>query len=336
MKRWKKILASLTVVLLLLAALYAVMIRRPVPDEIQYGVSFNTPYAYELGLDWQEVFEAILMDLGVERFRLAAHWDLVEPEDGQWNFEELDYQMRRAQEEGAEVIFGVGKRLPRWPECHVPQWAQELSQEEREQQILEYIKTVVERYRGYDNIIMWQVENEAFLFIFAHEYCTGFDKKFLEKEIELVKSLDPAGRDILLTDSADLGVWARAYKRGDAFGTTLYKYVWNEVNGEVKNLLPASWYRAKSTLMEWVFGPKEVILIELSLEPWLSESVVDAPFETQLERMSPERFDEVLEYARGTHMEKQYLWGAEWWYYMKQNGYPEFWEKGKEVFGEEG
>lgn len=331
MNIWKKIILSVIIFIATLLLLYLIMIQRPAPKDIQYGVSFNTPYANELQLDWKEVFEAILVDLGVKHFRLSAHWDLVEPENDQWNFVELDYQMKRAKEEGTQVIFGIGKRLPRWPECHVPIWARDIDTEKQQSEILEYIEKVVTRYKDYDNIVMWQVENEPFLFFFAHEYCSGFDKKFLEKEIALVKSLDST-REVLVTDSADLGLWARAYKRGDTFGTTLYLYVWNDKWGSIKNRLPSSWYRAKSTLMEWLYGKKEIILIELSLEPWLSESVVDAPIETQLERMNPERFDEVLEYAKNTRMQKQYLWGAEWWYYMKEQGYPEFWEKAKEIF----
>jgi len=331
MKKNKKITLIVSVLIVLFLGVYLLLINKPTPDKIQYGVSFNTPYAYELRLDWKKVYEAVLTELDVNHLRLSAHWDLVEPEDDKWNFEELDYQVIRAKEEGADVIFGVGKRLPRWPECHVPDWAKGLTLEEQENKILEYIKVVVDRYKDYENIIMWQVENEAFLSIFAHQYCAGFDVKFLEEEIALVKSLDPT-RQVLLTDSADLGLWSGPYSRGDLFGTTLYLYVWNEKMGAIKNYLPSSWYRAKSSLMEIFHGKKEIILIELSLEPWLSESVVDAPFETQLERMNPERFDEVLKYAKDTRMQKQYLWGAEWWYYMNENGYPEFWEKAKEVF----
>ena len=43
------------------------------PKDIQYGVSFNTLYAQELGLPWEEVYTAILEDLQVRHLRLAAH-----------------------------------------------------------------------------------------------------------------------------------------------------------------------------------------------------------------------------------------------------------------------
>ena len=178
---------------------------------------------------------------------------------------------------------------------------------------------------------MWQVENEPFLNIFANEHCGNLDVEFFEKEIEFVKSLD-SSREVLVTDSSDLSLWNQAYQRGDVFGTTMYLYVSNKYIGPTKNLLPSSWYRVKIKAMEWLYGEKESMIIELSAEPWLLQSVVDTPLDLQLKRMSLDKFDEVIRYAENTRFDKQYLWGAEWWYYLKENGIDEYWEKGKEVF----
>jgi len=47
------------------------------------------------------------------------------------------------------------------------------------------------------------------------------------------------------------------------------------------------------------------------------------------------KFDEIVAYARQTSFEKQYLWGAEWWYYLKEKqGHPEFWEKARRLYRE--
>ena len=147
MKNFFRILIALVTLVIFFSIFYILMIHRDVPDKIQYGMSFNTLYASELHLDWKEVYEQILTDLNVKHFRLAAHWNLVEDEDNVWNFEEMDYQVERAKEEGADIIFGVGRRLPRWPECHIPHWAIDLSWEEQKKQILEYIEVVVNRYK---------------------------------------------------------------------------------------------------------------------------------------------------------------------------------------------
>jgi hypothetical protein len=154
---------------------------------------------------------------------------MVEPQDGNFNFEELDYQVKKAQENNVEIIFALGKRLPRWPECHIPEWALNLSSEEQEQKILIYIQKIIERYDSYDAIKIWQVENEPFLSVFAKDHCFDFSKKFLKKEIELVKSLDSKNRPILITDSGELSLWVNAYRFGDMLGTTMYVYSWNSI-----------------------------------------------------------------------------------------------------------
>lgn len=301
------------------------------PKHIQYGMSFNTLYARELGLNWREVYDAFLSELGVRHLRLAAHWDMVEPENNVFNFSELDYQLDRAHDYGAEVIFGVGRRLPRWPECHAPSWAGHLSPDERQPEILEYIEVVVNRYKDNPAITHWQVENEPYLEVFAKEHCGDLDEDFLQEEIDLVRELDPT-RPILMTDSGNLGTWISPYRKSDVFGTSVYVYFWNPELGQFKTILPPYVYRMKENLVNLFFGEKEVMLIELSLEPWLLEPVVDVPTDIQYARMNLKKFDEIIEYAKETRFQKQYLWGGEWWYWLRQRGHPEMWERGKEVF----
>jgi hypothetical protein len=297
-------------------------------------MSFNTPYARELGLDWEETYRAILSDLGVQKLRLAAHWPMVEPEDDVWNFTELDRQMELAEQHGARVVLAVGRRLPRWPECHVPAWATMQEWEQQKEEIREYMRVVVDRYKDNPALAYWQVENEPFLTVFAFEHCGFLDEKFLDEEIALVRSLD-TDTPVLVTDSGNLGTWFGAYRRGDLFGTSVYVYLYNPETGPFKTVLPPQVYTAKQRLMELLFGKKETLLIELSLEPWLDESVATAPLATQMERMPINRMDEIVEYARDTKLETQYLWGAEWWYWLKEkHRHPEYWEYAKRLFGE--
>jgi hypothetical protein len=327
----KKLIAAsvlLAVIILYYAFSYAKKVEQP-----EYGVSFNTIYAQELGLNWKEVYDAMLGDLGVRRLRLAAHWNMVEKEDDKYSFEEMDYQVEEAAKRDATVIFAVGKRLPRWPECHIPEWAINLSQEEMEAEILEYLETFVNRYKKYDNIIMWQVENEPFLGVFALDHCNNFEKEFLQEEIDLVRSLDDKDRPIMITDSGELSVWGRSFNMGDVFGTTMYLYSWNSVMGEFRNwwFTPGS-YSFRENLWQFFGSDNEAIIAELALEPWLDKPVIHERTDVQLRRMSPEKFEKVIEFAKQTGMRKQYLWGAEWWYYMKLQGNEWYWERGKELF----
>lgn len=318
------IIAVLSFCLLLLA-------HKERPDAITYGMSFNTLYARQLGLDWQEVYDAFLNDLGVRHLRLAAHWPMVEPARDEYNFEELDYQLDRAEEAGAEVIFAVGRRLPRWPECHVPEWAEALSWEEQKSEIRELVREVVIRYRDQSVITHWQVENEPFLGVFAQEHCGELDEEFLHEEIALVHELDPQ-RPVLVTDSGNLGTWIGAYRAGDAFGTSVYVHFWNPELGQFKTVLPPWAYRVKENLMQLFFGEKPTYLIELSAEPWLVEPITQVDIETQYSRMDLRKFNEILEYAEATRFKYQYLWGAEWWYWLRERGHSEMWERGKELF----
>lgn len=327
----KKIAVFILILVVLLGVALFFLAQKPAPERITYGMSFNTPYAIELGLNWREAYDAIIDELGVRHLRLAAHWPMVEEKEDVYSFEELDYQLDKAEEVGADVILAVGRRLPRWPECHVPEWAEKLEWEQQKEQIRDYLEAVVTRYQGRPNIVYWQIENEPYLQVFAFEHCGELDEEFLLEEIELVRKLDPT-RPILVTDSGNLGKWASAYKHGDAFGTSVYVYFWNPELGQFKTVLPPWFYRAKENFISLFYGDKPTFLIELSAEPWLLEPVVDVDIETQYSRMDLDKVDEIIAYARETRYDKQYLWGAEWWYWLKEKGHPELWEKGQEIF----
>lgn len=302
------------------------------PERTTYGATFATPYARDLGLDWRKVYDEMFTELGVRHVRLAAHWPMVEPHDDAFNFTELDHQLRRAKEADADVILSVGRRLPRWPECHDPQWVEGLSKEQQREERLEYVRAVVERYRDEPHITHWQVENEPYLVVFARKHCGELDEQFFKREIELVRELD-TNTPILLTDSGNLGTWWRPYRLGDAFGTSVYKYFWHPEVGTFESVLPPEWYRAKLATMQLLFGKKPAFLIELAAEPWLPNPITEVPLDVQLERMNPERFDEMIQFAKDTHLSQQYLWGVEWWYWLKErHGDPRLWERAKELF----
>ncbi|NEN92996.1 MAG: hypothetical protein F6K48_30555 [Okeania sp. SIO3H1] len=334
MKRFiLKVVKWKLIVLAMLVLLVAVLAQKPKPETIIYGMSFNTPYARELGLDWRETYDAILGELGVRHLRLAARWPMVEPIPNVYNFEELDYQIEQAEEVGVEVVLAVGRRLPRWPECHTPDWASELSLTERNAAQLRMMEVVVNRYKDSPAVRVWQVENEPFLAVFAFDHCGELDTDFLDREIELVRRLDPT-RPIQVTDSGNLGTWYGAYSRGDIFGTSVYVHFWNPELGQFRTWLPPWFYRLKDNVMALRYGEQETVLIELSAEPWLLEPIVDVPVEIQFTRMNLEKFEDILTYAERTHYEKQYLWGAEWWYWLHLQERSEMWERGKRLFPE--
>lgn len=331
MRWWQKITIILIILTATVVALLLWLAYKPIPEQITYGMSFNTMYATELGLDWQETYNAIIDELGVRDLRLAAHWPMVEPAPGEYNFVELDYQVQVAEQVGATVILAVGRRLPRWPECHVPQWARELTSEKRNEAQLAYMTAVVERYRDSHAVIKWQVENEPFLSVFAFEHCGPLDEDFLADEVALVRSLDDT-RPILVTDSGNLGTWRGAFRHGDVFGTSVYVHFWNPDLGQFRTILPAWFYRVKEKTMFLLYGTRPTMLIELSAEPWLVAPIVEVSLAVQYTQMNIEKFEDILSYAVDTRYSEQYLWGAEWWYWLHLQEESGMWNRGKELF----
>lgn len=299
-------------------------------DELAYGVTFSKIQAEELGLDWQAVYLAILSDLGVKKIRLPAYWSEIEPIPDEYNWDDLDWQIKQADKIGVEVILAVGGRLPRWPECHFPDWAQKLTASEREQKILDYIEKVILRYIGEKNIIAWQIENEPFLSHFGD--CPEFKAKFLDQEIALVRSFDD--RPIVVTDSGELSIWLPAARRADIFGTTMYRDTYSKaLKRYIHYPITPGFFRFKKNLARLFAHPDKWIVIELQAEPWGPE-----PYQklTKTERdrtMNLKKFRKILEFGRQAGFREFYLWGAEWWYWERVvNNDDRLWLEAKSLF----
>ncbi len=299
-------------------------------DKVNFGVTFSNYYATELGLDWKETYLAILDDLDVRNIRLAAYWSEIEPEDNAFNFESLDFEVNEAAARNAKIILVVGQKVPRWPECFIPSWARE--HENYRGELLEYVGTVVTRYKDVPNIVYWQIENEPFLARFGD--CAIFEIEALDEEIALVKSLD--SRPILVTDSGELGDWVRARERGDVFGTTMYRDVWFRRTIRFRYPLPPTWFQFKdfvSRAFSDADSTQKVIVVEMQAEAWAKDPIPYISLDEQLKHMNFEGLKENIIYSKKAGFPDIYLWGVEWWYYLKEvHGMPEFWDYAKTLF----
>ena len=197
-----KLLFKSLLALLVLVGLIWLLFNWPVQsknEDMEFGVSFAHHHAESLNLDWKETYVAILDDLKVDKIRIAAYWDRIEKEDGSYNWSDVDWQVKEAQKRGVNLILAMGVKTPRWPECHIPEFYME-NKEDRENALLKFEEVLVNRYKDYDNIIHWQVENEPFLKFFGDCPENAVDANLVDKEIALVKGLDP-DREIIVTDS---------------------------------------------------------------------------------------------------------------------------------------
>ena len=298
---------------------------------LEYGVTFSQKFAQELvGDKWKNMYIDLLDDLKFRELRLVAYWDRVEPEEGKFNFVDLDFQIKEAEKRGAKVVLVLGRKTPRWPECHDPSWAREIqnSKSKIRNKVLNYIKTTIEHYRDNAIITAWQVENEP---LFPFGECAIFPIKFLRDEVNLVRSLD--SRPIVLTDAGELGfAWPFLATRADIFGTTLYRYAHNRILGDTNYwFIPSSFFRVKAWWAKSVWR-KEILISELQAEPWTLQPLSEVKLEDQYKTMNPEKFRKIIEYAEFSDFQKTYLWGAEWWWWLKElKGNPEMWNEVKKI-----
>lgn len=298
-------------------------------NELSYGVTFSKKHAEELGLDWKQLYYDILNELKVEKIRLPAYWDEIEHKNDEYNWLDLDWQIKEAGDK-AEIILAVGGRLPRWPECHFPDWAQGLSEQQREEEILNYIYKTINRYKDNENIVAWQIENEPFLTHFGE--CPKLNKQFLDNEIELVKSLD--NRPIVITDSGELSIWIPAAKRADIFGTTMYRDTYSHfLKRYIHYPIYPGFFRFKKNLTKIFAQPEKWVVIEMQAEPWGSTPYQNLSEEERSITMNLEKFKEMIEFSSKTGFNEFYLWGVEYWYWEKEkNNNNTFWEESKNLF----
>jgi len=328
MRLGKYILITVGTLAALIFVLLYVGVANPRQD-VAWGVNFSEKHTINLHLDWKNTYLAILDDLKARKLKVAVHWDFVEPKEKEFSFADLDWQMSEAGKRGAGVVLAIGMKTPRWPECHIPDWAKSMDKQKQQDEITAYLQAVVARYKSDPALKGWQVENEPY---FQFGDCPWKDDAYLEKEVALVRSLDPA-HPILITDSGEYSTWFKPARLGDVVGSTLYRTVWFKQLGMYADYLWSPlFYKRHAELIKLLFD-KDVIDAELQAEPWGPVLYYDMTVAEQMKSISVGKLRANIDFARRTDMKEAYFWGAEWWYWMKttQND-PSFWNEAKKVF----
>ncbi len=338
---WRKLFALVIIIsgFLWLGAKTYAQAFPPVSEArpIRWGVTFSAKFARQLGLDPHTVYRAMLDELAPKRIRLVAYWDDLERKRGVRDSSDLDWQIQAASDRNVAVILALGMKVPRWPECHLPDWARTLPTEEREEALRAFMKETVERYRHDSAITMWQVENEPFL---SFGECPKRGENFLEKEIAIIKDFDPA-RPVLVTDGGEMGIWPRTARYGDVFGISLYRKVYPRFFGPITGVMEypvtPNFFRIKERLTRRTLEDpqKPFMVIELQGEVWGPEAIPKFSLEEQMAIFNPVYFKETIAYAKATDFEDYYLWGAEWWYWLRARHHEnQFWDIAKKTLAE--
>ncbi len=298
--------------------------------DIMWGLNFSSVRAKDLGFQPLPLFRTILTDLKPEVIRLPAYWEELEPNQNQFDFSLVDSLLSETDKRGTKVILAVGGKLPRWPECHHPKWYEQLTPEQKDQTLLNMIKQTVTHLKQHPSIGAWQIENEQFF-----EYgpdCPMVSSKLYKQEIAAIRELDQ--RPLVGTDSGEKGPWINTAWTGvDIMGATMYREVYLDKKGHYQTYpLPAWTYNIKAGLVRLFSGANKTIGVELQAEPWFISDAQHTSLEEQRQHMNPEIFQQNVEYATKTGFSENYFWGAEWWYWMKQQGDDSMVKAAKQLF----
>lgn len=320
------ILAALGVVFVIFGLLYA-FVFTPVKNP-NYGVTFVKERAEEYGVDWKANYLALLDDLKIRNYRLVSYWSAHEPERGQFDFTNLDWQMDEAAKRGAKVSLAIGVRQPRWPECHEPGWAHLMGGHEWKQALYAYMEVVINRYKNHPALASYQLENEAVNNWFGT--CDKPDRERLVEEFNLVKKWDP-NHPVYMSLSDQHGLPVNA-PNPDKYGFSVYRWVWNDKvppQGYILYPTPVWYHRARAAIIELTKG-REIFVHELQMEPWGPEENKNLSVDEQNKSMSVDQIPKSFDFGRRIGSPDIYLWGGEWWYWRKVNGDSTIWEKVRE------
>ena len=298
---------------------------------IVLGTTFVPNYARYFGLDPKETMKAMVDDLGFKRLRLVSYWSNLEKKRGVYDFSELDWQFKLAEQRGVTITLSVGLRQPRWPECHIPKWANSLPKSEWYPELKKFMAATVERYKNSPVLESYQLENEFLLTVFGE--CPDHDRDRLVEEFDYLRSLDSKHPIIVTRSNNATPSWPVGSPRADQVGAAVYKRVWDKTLSKryFEYPLPA-WYYAFLAGGTKLTTGRESILHELQAEPWLPDgyNLRTASVEEQNFTMDAARLHHRFEYGRATGMKTIDLWGVEWWYYRKTRGDDSLWQAAKQ------
>ncbi|MDB5170967.1 MAG: hypothetical protein JWO35_661 [Candidatus Saccharibacteria bacterium] len=299
---------------------------------LELGVSFIPDYANSLGIDPQETMDGLL-GIGVKHFRLVSYWNGIEKTQGTYDFSQLDWQFKKAEDADAKVVLTVGLRQPRWPECHMPDWAQNQPRSVWQPQLERFMQVVVERYKDSPSLDRYQLENEYLLKGFG--ICTDFSRDRLVSEYNLVKKLDPKHEIIVGRSNNALGIPLGAPKP-DMFSISVYKRVWDAgvTNRYLEYPFPA-WYYGFLAGTQKILLDRDMVLGELQAEAWPpnGNNITQTSLDEQNKSLNAARLQDRFDYGKATGMRSIDMWGAEYWYYrLKVLHDPSLWNVAKDEF----
>lgn len=289
-------------------------------DPQKFGVSFSIKQCRNFGINPHDTLRWLIEDAGFRRIRLMSYWNEHEQKQGEYDFTELDWQIEMAEENGCLVTLCLGARQPRWPENHWPDWAWKGPKQWRTEELLAYIKVVVERYKDHDVITSYQLENEALLESFGRR--PEVDRTRLRQEFKLIKKLDP-NKPVIMTTSTS---WGIPFRRPipDIVGFSYYRILYG--GGKYHHAFHFPKLDRMRSASIRLLHRRPSFIHELQLEPWGPTAIWKMNIPEQDKSMSPAHIQKNMRLAKKTGLQPIDLWGGEWWYWrLKHIHDPSIW-----------
>jgi hypothetical protein len=321
------------------------------------GISFRPPQVEALGLDGRSTLTNLL-SYPFQIVRLGAYWRRIEPRPGIFDAGELDWQVEAAERAGKQIVLGVGAlKTFGYPEFFVPE--HRLAGPLPEGRLIrpaeftsllaaakEFVSRIVERYRGSESIVAWQVEHEA-VDPLGLEHSWRLDVSFVEQEVAAVRAADPS-RPVLLngffpaSHLVGISQWWQTHDQGDSLavaqrladivGIDYYpRHALVGLGGRTayvdgtRSFWPG---RVRKRLFAWARASSErrLMISEGQAEPWEAVTTPPNPRGQAMASCRPEdlieHYNRWMRWAReaGVTLEAYLFWGAEYWMVRHQSG----------------
>ncbi len=76
----------------------------------------------------------------------------------------------------------------------------------------------------------------------------------------------------------------------------------------------------------------KVVISELQAEPWFFEDIANKKPEEWYDIFTKEMMQSNVDFAEETGLDEVYLWGVEWWYYLKNHQINDLWDYAETLF----
>lgn len=283
----------------------------------------------------------LLLEMGFKLIRIPAYWSRIESKKDIYDFKELDRIIKKLSDNNINIVLTIGVKSLRRPEFHIPDWLEWKNKGKYlpnskyfEQKAFKYFQIVFERYKIYNSIKWWQVENEPFDNI-PSLGSYKISESFLEKEIKYIRDNDHNNRKIITTTTFPIDILSRTielfpsilkyrkqiYETGDIIGIDIYPLITYH--------FPFYKIRKLTTRFDWdnllkfvKNQEKEIWITELQAEPWNSKILINKDIKTSNFELS--NLISIYRKVRNLGFRNILFWGSEFWIQQHKYGHKEW------------